>query len=123
MPIQWEIEPGKMVVFHISGKITPSEVKILQTDVTPTIKEGTVERVLIILGNFRGWESAPGWEDTSMAEVNDQYISRIAVVGDEKWHEQAMLYLLAGLRPVEITYFSQDDEIAARLWLTEEHGQ
>ena len=123
MPIKWALEPNKMLILHVSGKITPSEVTTVQSDITPILMGRGVERILILLEDFEGWDSAPGWEDTSMADVSDQYISRIAVVGDEKWHEQALLYLLADLRPVDITYFSRADEVAARLWLTEEHHQ
>ena len=120
MPIKWEQESTETLVARISGKLFRSEMQACQAAMTPIIQAHGNMRLLVILENFEGWAASHGWEDTSFADENDDYLSRFAFVGDEKWRDQALMFALAGLRPVEIQYFSSDQETAARKWLTSE---
>lgn len=119
MPIRWEHESARMVVIHVSGKLTLSEMQKSQAAVAPIFQAQGNMRLLLLLENFEGWQAGDGWEDTSFSDANDEYLSRYAIVGDEKWRDQALMFALDGLRPVEIQYFSSGQEAAARKWL---HG-
>lgn len=117
MPITWEQESAGTLTARVSGKLTQSEMQACQTAITPIIQAHGKMCLLIVLEKFEGWAASRGWEDTSFADANDDYLSRLAFVGDEKWRDQALMFALAGLRPVEIQYFTSDQEAAARKWL------
>ena len=75
--------------------------------------------LLILLQNFTGWEDVEGWDDLSFVQRNDPFITKMAIVGDEKWRDMAYMFTLKGLRPVPIEYFASDAQRAARQWLAE----
>ena len=119
MPMNWNLEKGNTGVFHVSGKLAKQELEHAQNACEDVIKKIGNIKLLVILDNFAGWEEAEGWEDTSFAERNDQYIDKIAIVGDEKWRDMAYLFTLKGLRPVAIEFFKPDQEANARVWLND----
>ena len=119
MPINWEQESTDTLVIRVSGKLVQSEMLACQTAMAPVIQAHGNMRLLVILENFEGWETSNEWEDTSFPDENDPHLARYAFVGDEKWRDQMLMFALAGLRPVEICYFSSDQEAAARKWLAD----
>ena len=118
MPASLELESPHFLVARIQGKLTRAEMEAFQAQAGPLCRASGDMRFLIILEDFDGWETGKGWEDASFAEANDQYISKFAIVGDESWRDQALMFTLAGLRPVDIRYFATADEPAARAWLS-----
>ena len=117
MPITWEQESEHLLVARVSGQLATTDIGEFQQAVAPVIQASGRIQFLVKLENFAGWESGKGWEDTSFAEENDQYLARFAIVGDEKWRDKALMFSLAGMRPVEIEYFAAEEESAARAWL------
>ena len=119
MPVNWEHEAADLLVARVNGKLAKPEISEFQVAVEPILQASGNTRFLVILENFEGWEAGKGWEDTDFADANDQFLSRFAIVGDEQWRDKALMFSLAGLRPVEIQYFSAGDEAAARAWLAD----
>ena len=119
MPIKWEQESADMVAARKSGKLVHSEMKECQAAISPIIQSHGNMRLLVVLENFSGWEGNKGWDDTSFPDANDEHLARFACVGDEKWRDQMLMFVLAGLRPVDIRYFPPDQEATARKWLAE----
>ena len=119
MPVNWEHEAADLLVARVNGKLAKPEIGEFQAAVEPILQASGNTRFLVILENFEGWETGKGWEDTDFADANDQFLSRFAIVGDEQWRDKALMFSLAGLRPVEIQYFSAGEESAARAWLAE----
>ena len=117
MPVKWEHESTNLLVARITGKLAKPEIKEFQDAVAPIIQATGNMQFLVILDGFEGWEAGKGWEDTGFTDANDEYLSRFAIVGDEKWRDEVLMFSLAGLRPVEIQYFLSDEE--ARAWLAE----
>ena len=115
MPIQWEQESSDLLVVHISGKILFSEFSNCQLAMEPILQAQGKMNYLVILQDFAGWDEDDGWNDMSFIEKNDQYLSRFAIVGNEEWKDEALVFMMAGLRPVDIRYFTSIDE--ARQWL------
>ncbi len=112
-------ESDEIIVARVDEKLTQSELREFQTAVAPIIQVQGNMRFLVVLDNFKGWEADEGWEDMSFMDANDQYLARFAIVGDQKWRDQILLFTLAGLRSVDIHYFSLDQEQEARMWLAE----
>jgi hypothetical protein len=119
MSVKFEHESEHLLVACIKGKLAKREIEEFQAAVEPILRASGDIKFLVILEDFEGWEAGKGWEDTSFADANDQFLSRFAIVGDEKWRDKALMFTLAGLRPVSIQYFSSENEAAAKAWLAE----
>ena len=50
-------------------------------------------------------------------DQHDGEISKIAVVGDEKWRDFAEAFLAKGFRQAAVEYFLTEDLAKARAWL------
>lgn len=116
MPISFHTEESNVVVFSVSGIIGVSEMQDAQKECEGVIRNnGEFSLLVLINKDFKGWSSKDDWTDTSFADRNDPFISKIAFVGDNKWRELMFAFSLEGLRPTEIEYFL--DEVQARQWL------
>ena len=51
----------------------------------------------------------------------DGYIEKIAVVANEKWKDEILMYLGAGRRQAEVKFFFDDEAEDARDWLQGEN--
>lgn len=120
MPLEWTFESDHMATINVSGQLGKNEFDQIQADLEPIIHKVGYIKILVLLKNFTGWESAEGWEDTSFSDRNDPYIKKLAIVGDEKWRDLTTVFTLKGLRPVPIEYFESNDEEKARQWLNKE---
>ena len=116
MPIELNIEEGKLLVFDISGKLGKDEHQRILAEIESIIHKVGNIKILARLKNFNGWEASKGWEQASTENV-DPYISKFAIVGDEKWRDLVTVFTLKGLRPVPIEYFADTTDEAARQWL------
>ena len=116
MSIEMKIEEDKLLVFDVSGKLGKDEYLRLQADIESITQKVGKIKILVRLKGFTGWESAKGWEQAS-TENMDPYISKFAIVGDEKWRDLVTVFTLKGLRPVPIEYFADTTDEAARQWL------
>jgi len=121
MPVQFSFENGSIGLFKVSGKLGKDEFEQAQNTCETAIKKIGNLKILILLDNFQGWESAKGWEDSSFPERNDSYIDKIAIVGDKQWMDLAYAFTLKGLRSVPIEYFDEGQESTARLWLNSDN--
>ena len=119
MPIRWQVEEDNLVVLRVSGLLGLQEYRHAQGEMEATIKKLGKVSLLILLQNFTGWEDVEGWDDLSFVQRNDPFITKMAIVGDEKWRDMAYMFTLKGLRPVPIEYFASDAQRAARQWLAE----
>lgn len=119
MPVKWNRESDRLVVCHISGQLTLAEWKELN-DGGDVREQESLQRALIFLENFQGWDRAEGWGDLDYVEENDKRLDRIAFVGPDQWREPMEVFMLKGLRPVDIRYFKTEDESLARAWLDED---
>lgn len=61
--------------------------------------------MLVIMENFIRWERTEGWEAMSFSERNDSYIEKLAIFGDDRWHDLIYAFTAKGLRPVPIGFF------------------
>lgn len=116
MPVQFGLE-GDIGLFRVSGELKKTELKQVQTECEAEIKKVGKIKILVVLDNFLGWEKGAGWDDWSFAERNDPFISKFAIVGGEKWRDQAFAFTAKGLRPMPIEFFLPSQQAEAREWL------
>ena len=57
------------------------------------------------------------WGDVSFMMKQGQQIEKMAIVGDEKWRDDAFAFTAKGFRPTAIEFFSPSHLNEARIWL------
>ena len=104
---------------RISGKLTHAELVALQHAASDLIKlEGKV-RLLVIVENFQGWDRGGDWGDLSFMRENDQHMEKIAIVGDRKWEDFALIFTGKNYRECPVEYFQPEEIPQAQAWLME----
>jgi len=79
-------------------------------------REGKI-RALMIAEGFEGWERKADWGDVSFMMEQGQHIEKMAIVGDEKWRDDALAFTAKGFRPAAIEFFPASRINEARIWL------
>jgi hypothetical protein len=75
-------------------------------------------RLLVVLEAFAGWDPQGPWNDLSFYVKHGDSIERIAIVGDDRWRSEAMMFAAAGLRKAPVEFFPGNDLAKARAWLS-----
>lgn len=102
----------------ITGTLTKSDFDRIQEALLGEIHKHGKVRLLFVLSQFEGWERHSGWNDLSFYLAHGDEIERIAIVGDERWRSEAMMFAAADLRRAPVEFFSSNDAIGdARRWL------
>ena len=108
---------GNILTFKISDKLSEAELRSVQSKAAMLIQQHGAVRILILTEDFQGWESKGDWDDLWFQDQNDQYIAKLAIVGEKKWEELSLLFTAKGMRPFPIEYFGPSEEALARSWL------
>jgi SpoIIAA-like len=90
---------------------------IVQTAKESIAREGKI-RVLIFLEAFGGWEWRADWGDVTFITEHSKDIEKIAIVGDEKWKDDAFAFTAKGFRSTAIEFFIPSRLEEARAWLS-----
>ena len=121
MPAEGYFETPDLAVIKVSGKLAYDEFASVQA--TPEDEDafrGQKLNMLILLKNFEGWQKSGEWGSLRFVDRFHAILRRIAVVGEKRWHDSFEMFLLKGLRPIEIKLFAPHEESLARLWLAQE---
>jgi hypothetical protein len=105
-----------VVTINLSGMLTQSELAQLQKAEANIIRMQGKVRILILAMQFTGWERGD-WNDFSFQSEFDSSIEKMAIVGDRRWEDLALLFTASGLRQFPIEYFGTGDLESARTWL------
>ena len=108
---------GGLVTLRVSGRLTQNELAAAQAEMSRVIATGGKVRILVLADDFAGWEKGGSWADFSFQQAHDDDIERIAIVGDAKWQDLALIFTTKGLRPFPIEYFTVERLDEARDWL------
>ena len=108
---------GKLLQIKIRGMLKKADYdRIIQIAKEAIAREGKV-RALAILDGFDGWERHGDWGDVSFMMEQGQHIEKMAIVGDEKWRDDAPAFTAKGFRPTAIEFFPPSRLEEARIWL------
>ena len=118
MPATFQHEGGSLFRVTASGILRKSELEKVQAAAAPEIARTGKIRLLFVLDGFQGWERGTDWGDMGFYEKHGHNIERIAVVGEEKWREDALMFSLADLRKEPVRYFLPAEGEQARAWLS-----
>ena len=109
---------GDTLTVRVSGRLTHPELAALQRAAGDILKEDKT-RILVLTESFEGWQRGGAWGDLSFSINFDAQIEKMAIVGDKKWEDLALMFASKGLRSFPIEYFQPADIARARAWLAE----
>lgn len=107
-----------ILTIKITGKLMRSELVEVQKKAGEILRKEGRMRILIVTESFQGW--GPGgdeWGDISFQTEHDQFIEKLAIVGEEKWEDLALIFVSKGLRRFPVEYFQPAELAKARAWL------
>ncbi len=107
-----------ILTVKISGKLMRAELAAVQKQAGEILRQEGRMPILILTEDFQGW--GPGgdeWGDISFQDQHDQFIERLAIVGEEEWADLALIFVSKGLRRFPVEYFPPADLAKARAWL------
>jgi hypothetical protein len=115
-------ESPEFYTVEIGGLYTYEDHKALEQSGRRELpREGKI-RILILMQKFEGWGTGGDWGNLTFMHQHDRPLERIAVVADERWRSEILMFLAAGLRQAEVEFFLQDEENMARAWLNKSSG-
>lgn len=106
-----------LVTLRVSRRLTQEELAAAHAETARIIAVTGKIRVLVLAEDFDGWERGGEWSDFSFQQVHDPDIERMAIVGEEKWRDLALIFTTPGLRPFPIEFFPLARLEQARAWL------
>lgn len=106
-----------LITCRVSARLTENELRRLQAAAVEEIRRHGSLRILVIASDFQGWEEGGLWNDFSFQEHHDRDIRRMAIVGDEKWRDEALLFTSEGMRSFPIEYFPTERLAEAKAWV------
>jgi hypothetical protein len=117
MGISFGKDPSGLFTIHLAGIFTDKDRKSLEDFGRRELNPGKKAKVLILADKFTGWASKGDWGDMSFMLEYDRSIEKIAVLAEDQWRDDMMMYLGAGLREAAVRFFPNDQENMARTWL------
>ena len=118
MPITIQHEGSNIYRLDVTGRLGKPELDRAQESIAAEIRRIGTVRLLFVLTKFDGWEQSANWGDLTFYVSHGDSIDRIAIVGDEKWRDETLMFASADLRRAPVEFFSSQDALAeARAWL------
>ena len=119
MPLSLTHETGAIYRLNASGTLTNADLVHWQQVLAGEMgKDGRV-RLLVVLDRFSGWAASDRWNDMGFYRTHGDRIERMAIVGEDRWRDEALMFVGAGLRKGAVEYFVPGAISQARAWLAE----
>lgn len=119
MALEWIDRTTRIVRLRIRGELTGADMKGVQEGILATIAKFGSASGLVLLEGFEGWKSGEDWGDLSFQEEHDREIERIAVVGEQRWRDDMLAFLVAPFRSAEVRYFDEGELASAEAWIAQ----
>ena len=104
MPARLTHEHDAVYRLEVSGRLSSAELDTAGSALVDGMRSapgGTV-RLLVVLRDFEGWDPVSNWSNLTFYARHGDGIGRLALVGEEKWRDLAMMFSAAGLRKAEV---------------------
>ncbi len=121
MSVIFTKESENSFVICIKGVLTFNDLKEAEKKGREEIDRSQKVKLLVVAEQFSGWGRNGDWGDLTFMHEYDSYIEKIAVVADEKWRDQILMFLGAGRRQAPVMFFFLGEEKDARDWLQSEN--
>ncbi len=121
MSMTFTKESDDLFVISIQGVFTFDDLKEVEKSAREQIDRSQKVKLLVLAEDFTGWGKEGDWGDLTFFHEYDPSIEKIAVVAENNWKDQMLMYLGAGRRQAEVKFFFYDEEKDARDWLQNEN--
>lgn len=111
-------QSGNTYRLEISGVLSRRDLDAVEQEAADAIRRGGRIRLLVVLAGFAGWEQGMSWREMGFYVRHGDDIERIAIVGDETWRSEALMFAGADLRKAAVEYFPSSDMAHAAEWLS-----
>jgi hypothetical protein len=118
MPMTVRHERENVYRVEVNGLLRTSEFEDCQRVLRGEIDRVGAVRLLFLLDAFEGWEPHDDWRDLSFYISHGASIERIAIVGDERWRNESLMFASADLRKAPVEFFAPEQLTGARYWLS-----
>jgi SpoIIAA-like len=119
MSVGLQHERDNVFRLDVRGRLRKRDLEACQERlVGELVRLGTV-RLLFVLDGFEGWEPQDDWRDLTFYVKHGDAIDRIAIVGQERWRDLALMFAIADLRQAPVEFFPESALAEARAWLTQ----
>jgi len=115
MSMEMRTEGQRLLTVRLHGILRRAELDECQRAAAKIIRDAGKVAALILLDGFQGWERTEAWGDVSFLTEYDTDIEKIAIVGEERWRDEVLIFAGAGVRHSPVRYFT--DPTSARAWL------
>jgi hypothetical protein len=119
MPITVEFSTPNLVSIRVNEVILRSEVDAVKHQMHDLMQlHGPCVFMIELEPAVVGFEALVSWEDIEVDKYIKQHMVRLAVVGDLRWRDSAMLFFFNSMVPFQIEYFPANQKEFALAWLT-----
>lgn len=120
MPMNVHHEQDNVFRIDVRGALHPRDFEQCQRELLEAMTRVGHVRLLFLLDAFEGWVPHDDWRDLGFYVKHGDKIDRIAIVGDERWRSESMMFAAADLRKAPVEFFSEGRIADARVWLSSE---
>ncbi|GAB6139461.1 hypothetical protein JCM14076_01900 [Methylosoma difficile] len=118
MALTIQFEENNLFVVRSSGVLDRPDADAIKKEVVSFMKRhGRAIGLIIIEDGFLNVSKFASWDDDEDDEYIQKHLDRLAIVGDLRWRDSALLFFLNGFVPFSIEFFKTDQEAFARAWL------
>ena len=119
MPAVIRRERDNIYRLNISGVLSKADLDRSQELLLSAMEHAAVGKVrlLVVLEEVQGWDSGSNWSDLTFYVRHGDRIERIAIVGDARWRDHAMMFAAADLRRAPVEFFDIASIDDALKWL------
>ncbi|HXW07767.1 MAG TPA: STAS/SEC14 domain-containing protein [Vicinamibacterales bacterium] len=118
MSIQMRSDGDSVYRLEVSGQLRKDDLERCQDVLIREMARVGPVKLLFVLRDFEGWNPDDGWNDLGFYIRHGHDIARLAIVGDERWRSEALMFAGADLRDAPVEYFEPGAEAEARAWLS-----
>lgn len=108
-----------IVSLTLGGTLSQAALAEVQQAMAHIIRAQGKVRILVLAREFTGWERGGDWDDFSFQAEYDPFIEKMAIVGDRRWEDLALIFAAKDLRRFPIEYFASGEQGKAEAWLKE----
>jgi hypothetical protein len=109
MPIELHRESADTYRLDISGMLRRSEYRQGEAELKTELDRVGSAKLLCVLSGFEGWEPNVDWSDLAFYVKYGDALSKIAIVGPERWRGEMLMFAAADLRKAPVEFFPEGE--------------
>ena len=119
MSVTVEFTPPNLIVAQVNGTLLRAELDACKHTIHDLMQlHGPCLMMMDFEPGFTGLQTFVSWEDIDVDKVIKQHVIRLAIVGDLRWRDSALLFFFNSMVPFQIEYFPANQKEFGLAWLT-----